>query len=31
MDCWTLCFENYLFKITVSLPCISLNSGGPGD
>ena len=31
LDCWTLCFENYLFKISISLFGISLNSGGPGD
>nr|DAO96758.1 MAG TPA: hypothetical protein [Caudoviricetes sp.] len=31
LDCWTPCFENYLFKITLSLLCISLNLGGPGD
>nr|DAD79851.1 MAG TPA: hypothetical protein [Siphoviridae sp. cthrG7]DAO21558.1 MAG TPA: hypothetical protein [Caudoviricetes sp.] len=31
LDGWTLCFENYLFKIPVSLLLFSLNSGGPGE
>ena len=31
LDRWTLCFENYLFKISISLFGISLNSGGSGD
>jgi hypothetical protein len=30
LDCWTLCFENYLFKITVSLLCIFLKFRGVG-
>nr|DAW09156.1 MAG TPA: hypothetical protein [Caudoviricetes sp.] len=31
LDCWTRCFENYLFKITLSLFGLSLIIGGPGD
>ena len=31
LDCWTLCFENYLFKIALSLFGLSLIIGGSGD